>query len=104
MSVSAAWSFPTALRLAVGCVAELAEICAQHGIARPLIVTDPGVVQLTAFDAVQSSFDRPVPVFSSIQPNPVGANIDDGVEVFPIGWPRRCHRGSAVARLSTVAS
>lgn len=85
MSVSAAWSFPTALRLAVGCVAELAEICAQHGIARPLIVTDPGVVQLTAFDAVQSSFDRPVPVFSSIQPNPVGANIDDGVEVFRSG-------------------
>jgi alcohol dehydrogenase len=85
MSVSAAWSFPTALRLAAGCVAELAETCEYHGIARPLIVTDPGFARLPAFDAVQSSFDRPAPVFSAIRPNPVGANIDDGVEVFRSG-------------------
>ena len=102
MSVSAAWSFPTALRLAVGCVAELAEICAQHGIARPLIVTDPGVVQLTAFDAVQSSFDRPVPVFSSIQPNPVGANIDAESRCSDRA-ATTASSPSAVARLSTVA-
>ena len=34
---------------------------------------------------MQSSFDQPVPVFSSIRPNPVGANVDDGVEAFRSG-------------------
>jgi len=85
MSVSAAWSFPTALRLRAGCIAELADTCARHGIARPLIVTDPSFARLPAFDAVQSSFDHPVPVFSSIRPNPVGTNVADGVEVFRAG-------------------
>ena len=85
MSVSAAWSFPTTLRLAAGCVAELAETCQHYGIDRPLIVTDPGFAELRAFDAVQSSFDHPVPVFCSIRSNPVGANIDDGVEAFRSG-------------------
>lgn len=85
MSVSASWSFPTAVRIAAGCVAELVSTCDRHGIRRPLIVTDPGFARLDAFDAVQSSFDRPVPVFSSIRSNPVGRNIGDGVDVYLSG-------------------
>nr|NKB39726.1 iron-containing alcohol dehydrogenase [Ilumatobacter sp.] len=85
MPPSTAWSFPTAYRLAAGCVSEISDTCKRHGIIQPLIVTDPGFLELPAFKAVCSSFDRPVPVFSSIQPNPVGANIDDGVEVFRTG-------------------
>ena len=85
MSVSAVWSFPTAIRLAPGCIAELADTCERHGIRRPLIVTDPGFAELPVFEAVHAPFDRPVPVFSSIRPNPVGANISDGVEVFRAG-------------------
>ncbi len=85
MSVSASWSFPTALRIAAGCVADLAQTCEANGIRRPLIVTDPGCAGLPVFDAVLASFDRPVPVFSSIRPNPVGANVGDGVEVFVSG-------------------
>ncbi|MFT6763100.1 MAG: alcohol dehydrogenase class IV [Candidatus Aldehydirespiratoraceae bacterium] len=79
------WSFPTALRIGAGCVSELAAACEKHGIERPLIVTDPGMVQLPVLDALQSSFAMPVPVFSEIQPNPVGANIDAGVEAFRAG-------------------
>jgi alcohol dehydrogenase class IV len=85
LTPSANWSFPTALRIRAGCVAELDAACTQHGIERPLIVTDPGMVQLPALDALQASFDTPVPVFSEIQSNPVGANIDAGVEVFRSG-------------------
>ena len=83
--ISASWSFPTAVRIAAGCVAELAATCEHHGIRRPLIVTDPGFAKLLAFDAVQASFERPVPVFSAIRPNPVGANVGDGVEAFRSG-------------------
>jgi alcohol dehydrogenase len=79
------WSFPTALRIGAGCVSELAAACEKHGIERPLIVTDPGMVQLPVLDALQSSFAMSVPVFSEIQPNPVGANIDAGVEAFRAG-------------------
>ncbi len=79
------WSFPTALRIGAGCVTEVGAACTQRGIDRPLIVTDPGMVQLPALDALQGSFEMPVPVFSGIQPNPVGANIDAGVEVFRSG-------------------
>lgn len=86
---SANWSFPTALRIGAGRVSELAATCKQHGIERPLIVTDPGMVQLPALDALHSSlaasFDAPVPVFSEIQPNPVGENIDAGAEAFRSG-------------------
>ncbi len=82
---SASWSFPTALRIGAGCVSELAAACTQHGIERPLIVTDPGMVQLPALDALQASFDTPAPVFSDIQSNPVGANIAAGVEAFRSG-------------------
>lgn len=82
---SAAWSFPTALRIGAGCVSELAAACRRHGIERPLIVTDPGMAELPEVDALQASFGSPAPVFSDIQPNPVGANIDAGVEVFRSG-------------------
>lgn len=82
---STSWSFPTALRIGPGCVAELSTTCEQHGIERPLIVTDPGMVELPAFDALQASFVEPVPVFSAIQSNPVGSNIEAGVEVFRSG-------------------
>lgn len=85
MAPSANWSFPTAFRIGAGCSAELAAACAEHGIERPLIVTDPGLAHLPVLDAVQSSFSSPVPVFHDIQPNPVGANIDAGVEAFRLG-------------------
>lgn len=84
-SPSATWSFPTAFRIGAGCIRELAEACRQHGIERPLIVTDPGMVNLPAFERVQSSFTSRVTVFSAIQSNPVGANIEAGVEAFRSG-------------------
>ncbi len=82
---SASWSFPTNIRIAAGSISELAATCASAGVERPLIVTDPGLAELPALDAVQASFARPVPVFSAIQPNPVGANVDAGVEAFRSG-------------------
>lgn len=85
MAVSASWSYPTAIRIGPGSITELASRCAGHGISRPLIVTDPDLAQLPVMDAVQASFTAPVAVYSGIQPNPVGANIEAGVEAFLSG-------------------
>ncbi len=73
------------MRIGAGCVAEVAATCTQHHITNPLIVTDPGIAELPVLDAVFGSFGRVVPVFSAIQPNPIGANIDAGVVAFLSG-------------------
>ena len=44
---SANWSYPTAIRFGPGRIAELAEACRAAGIARPLLVTDRGLANLS---------------------------------------------------------
>ncbi len=46
MNLSGNWSYPTAIRFGAGRISELAEACAQAGIARPLLVTDRGLAGL----------------------------------------------------------
>ena len=45
-SLRANWSYPTPVRFGPGRIAELAEALEMAGIARPLLVTDPGLVNL----------------------------------------------------------
>ena len=37
------WNYPTAVRFGPGRIAELAAVCKEVGITRPLLVTDPGL-------------------------------------------------------------
>ena len=46
MIPTANWSYPTAIRFGVGRLAELGDVCAAAGIARPLLVTDAGLAAL----------------------------------------------------------
>ena len=85
MSLTATWSFPTELRIGAGCIRELADACRRHGIERPLVVTDPGLVELPAFESVMSSWLFAPPVFSDLRPNPVGRDIAAGVDAFRAG-------------------
>lgn len=82
---AATWTFPTDIRIAPGCVRELGAVCQMRGIVRPLIVTDPGFVELPAFETVRAATSEAAAVFHDIQPNPVGSNIEAGVEVFRHG-------------------
>ncbi len=82
------WGFPTSIRFGVGRISELAAVCSEAGISRPLLVTDPGLAGLPMVaNAAQACADRglAVEVFSNLRPNPVGANIDDGVAAFQAG-------------------
>ncbi|HYD98010.1 MAG TPA: iron-containing alcohol dehydrogenase [Alphaproteobacteria bacterium] len=82
------WNYPTTVRFGAGRIAELAEACRGLGMARPLIVTDPG---LAASPLVRNALalleagGLAAAVFSAIKPNPVGRNISDGVAAFRAG-------------------
>lgn len=82
---SGSWSFPTTVRIGVGCVSELGDVCDRQGIRRPLIVTDLGLADLAMFDTVLGGLPSGVPVFHDIQSNPVARNIEVGVDAFRSG-------------------
>jgi alcohol dehydrogenase class IV len=78
------WSYPTAIRFGAGRIAELPELCGEFGIARPLLVTDPGLAGMGMVKDALALLDE-AELFSNIRANPVGANIEEGVAVFTAG-------------------
>ena len=88
MTLTANWSYPTAIRFGEGRISELGDACKSAGIQRPLLVTDPGIAGLPiterALDVVRSS-GLEVAVFSEVDPNPVSANVEAGLKVFRDG-------------------
>jgi alcohol dehydrogenase class IV len=88
MNLTANWSFPTAVRFGAGRIGELAEACEATGISRPLLVTDAGLakMEITAQAmVVLSGAGLAAGLFSDVQPNPVGANLEAGVKAFNEG-------------------
>ena len=87
-SLSANWSFPTAIRFGAGRIAELAEACEASSIRRPLLVTDQGMVDLPITrDALERLLGAGLDaaVFSDVQSNPTDLNLDAGIEAFKAG-------------------
>ena len=88
MSLQGNWNYPTALRFGAGRIAELPAACRELAIARPLIVTDPGLADLPMIaDAVASCRAEGLEagLFSDIKGNPTGANVSAGVAAFRDG-------------------
>ncbi|MCO4762380.1 MAG: iron-containing alcohol dehydrogenase [Myxococcales bacterium] len=84
-SFSGSWNYPTAIRFGCGKIAELPNACAELGITKPMLVTDPGLAKLDITAravAINTAAGLETPVFSDIKPNPVGANVTDGVAAF----------------------
>jgi alcohol dehydrogenase len=84
MSLSANWSYPTAIRFGAGRIAEIAEACAAAGIKKPLLVTDRGLASLPITQCARSIFWRPPGwagrCFAEVDPNPNETNLEAGVE------------------------
>jgi alcohol dehydrogenase class IV len=88
MSLTANWSYPTAIRFGAGRLAELPAACAEAGIARPLLVTDRGLAGLEitarALDILDAAgLGRAL--FAEVDPNPTEKNLDAGLAVYREG-------------------
>lgn len=82
------WNYPTSVKFGCGRIKELAAHCKALGIKRPLLITDPGLANLPMIkDAIALNEAEGVPtgLFSDVQANPIGKNVEDGVKVYRAG-------------------
>src|SRR5690606_8066034 len=87
-SLCANWSYPTRVRFGPGRVAELPDACKALGMARPLLITDPGLAKHAIGQRVLEiarGAGLAVDLFADVRPNPTGANVAAGVEAFRAG-------------------
>jgi len=85
---TANWNYPTNIRQGVGRIAELASCCKELAMQKPLLVTDPGLVDLPMIlDAVKACKNDGLDceIFSGIVGNPTGENVEQGVKAFQKG-------------------
>jgi alcohol dehydrogenase class IV len=77
------FSFPTEIHFGPGARHLVAAHLKQHGVRRPLIVTDKGLASLAILhDFAESLTDLEVKVYAGVFGNPVKRQVDDGVKAF----------------------
>jgi alcohol dehydrogenase len=82
------FNYPTALKFGAGRIGELADHCKANGIMRPLFVTDPGLAAMPMVKGIVADVRRAglaIEVFSDVRPNPIEANIIEGVKAYQAG-------------------
>src|SRR5688572_12579981 len=72
-------TYLTNVYFAAGVASETAAITAQHGVNRPLIVTDVGIRSAGLLDRLNLPA---APVFDAVPPNPTESAALAGLEVF----------------------
>ncbi len=82
------WNYPTNIRFGVGASGQLAELCRNLGVHRPLLVTDAGLAKLPMVDSIMEQLVTAglgCVLFSQIKPNPTADNVNAGVEAYRQG-------------------
>ena len=82
------WNYPTAIRFGPGRIRELSAACISLGMARPLIVTDPGLAALPMIPAAVANCTEAglfCAVFSQVRGNPIEDNVTAGVDAYRQG-------------------
>ena len=102
-------NYVTQIQFEFGAVRLLAQECARVGIARPLVVTDPGVKAAGVLQkALDAMAELPVAVFDQTPPNPTEAAVRaaaalyqaqgcDGLVAVGGGSAIDCAKGIAIA-------
>lgn len=88
MTITANWSYPTAIRFGAGRISEIAAACAAAGITKPLLVTDRGLANMEittrTLDLLEAAgLGRAM--FSDVDPNPNEKNAQAGVKAYRDG-------------------
>ena len=86
--MNANWNYPTAIRVGAERLSELGECCRDLDMHSPLLVTDPSLAALPMVGQARDACTDAglvCEVFSEIQPNPTGTNVDAGVSAFNQG-------------------
>lgn len=88
MELRGNWNYPTAIRFGAGRIKELAGLCAELNIKKPLLVTDRGLAQMPmTVDILKLLNDAGLQaaLFSDLRPNPIGRDVDAGVAAYQAG-------------------
>ncbi|WP_373413768.1 iron-containing alcohol dehydrogenase [Ensifer aridi] len=88
MTITANWSYPTAVKFGAGRIKELADHCKAVGMKKPLLVTDRGLAPMAitqnALDILEAGgLGRAI--FADVDPNPNDKNLEAGVRAFREG-------------------
>src|SRR5690348_11553198 len=82
------WNYPTSVTFGVGRSKELPDHCKALAVERPLLVTDPGLAGLPMIKNALANNEAagiPTGLYSDVQGNPIGKNVEDGVKVYKAG-------------------
>ncbi|GAB6260963.1 iron-containing alcohol dehydrogenase [Photobacterium sp. CCB-ST2H9] len=88
MALQGNWNYPTPMTVGEGCLYQIAQACHGAGIRKALLVTDPGLAELPMVSetvALCREAGIACEVFSRIQGNPTGENVEDGLSVYRQG-------------------
>ncbi|MCI0540324.1 MAG: iron-containing alcohol dehydrogenase [Verrucomicrobiales bacterium] len=82
--VISTFSFPTTTIFGPGTIGGLRDRLARVGISNPLVVTDPGLLQTSAFRSLRDALGPQTTwtLFGGVHPNPVEQDVLDGAEQF----------------------
>lgn len=87
-NLTANWNYPNSILTGPGRINELAKTCKTLNIQAPLLISDPGLAALPMIcEAVDSCIESGLRcgLFSNIQGNPTGKNVEDGVAAYKAG-------------------
>ena len=76
------WNYPTSIWFGEKRISEIKQACENLNISNPLIVTDPGILKTDIVQKINNSLNTPAKIFSDVQSNPTGKNVEDGVKNF----------------------
>jgi len=76
------WNYPTTIWFGDQRINEIQKACDILNIQKPLIVTDPGILKTDIIEKINSSLNTKANIFSDVQSNPTGNNVELGVTYF----------------------
>jgi 4-hydroxybutyrate dehydrogenase len=80
--MASVFSFPTKIKFGAGVLRELPGDLAALGLRRPLVVTDPGLIQTDAFKAFEAISGKAWAVYSGVHPNPTIEDVEAATAAF----------------------